>query len=118
MNISYKITSDNTQQIIAEKNDAVLRALEIIGQVVENSAAGYAPVDTGNLRNSITHEVDDGEHCVYIGSNVEYAPYQESGWYSGGKHHSAANGGRGYLRPAVEDNMEKIQSIFKEELSH
>jgi hypothetical protein len=29
----------------------------------------------------------------------------------------AANGGRGYLRPAVEDNMEKIQSIFKEELS-
>ena len=117
MNISYKITSDNTQQIIAEKNDAVLRALEIIGQVVENSAAGYAPVDTGNLRNSITHEVDDGEHCVYIGSNVEYAPYQELGWYSKGKHHSAANGGRGYLRPAVEDNMEKIQSIFKEELS-
>jgi hypothetical protein len=27
----------------------------------------------------------------------------------------AANGGRGFLRPAVEDNMEKIQSIFKEE---
>lgn len=117
MNISYKITSDNTQQIIEEKNDAVLRALEIIGQVVENSAAGYAPVDTGNLRNSITHEVDDGEHCVYIGSNVEYAPFQELGWYSGGKHHSAAHDGRGYLRPAVEDNMEKIQSIFKEELS-
>ena len=117
MNISCKITSDNTQQIIAEKNDAVLRALEIIGQVVENSAAGYAPVDTGNLRNSITHEVDDGEHCVYIGSNVSYAPYQELGWYSKGKQHSAANGGRGYLRPAVEDNMEKIQSIFKEELS-
>ena len=117
MNISYKITSDNTEQIIAEKNDAVLRALEIIGQVVENSAAGYAPVDTGNLRNSITHEVDDGEHCVYIGSNVEYAPFQELGWYSGGKHHSAAHDGRGYLRPAVEDNMERIQSIFKEELS-
>ncbi len=117
MNISYKITSDNTQQIIAEKNDAVLRALEIIGQVVENSAAGYAPVDTGNLRNSITHEVDEGEHCVYIGSNISYAPYQELGWYSGGKHHSAAHDGRGYLRPAVEDNMEKIQSIFQEELS-
>ena len=77
--IDIKITQDNTQQIIAEKNAAVLRALEIIGQVVENSAAGYAPVDTGNLRNSITHEVDDGEHCVYIGSNVEYAPYQMVG---------------------------------------
>lgn len=117
MNMDFQIKTDNTEQIIAEKNEAVLRALEIIGQVVENSAAGYAPVDTGNLRNSITHEVDDGEHCVYIGSNVEYAPYQELGWYSKGKHHSAANGDRGYLRPAVEDNMEKIQSIFKEELS-
>lgn len=112
--IDIKITQDNTEQIIAEKNEAVLRALEIIGQVVENSAAGYAPVDTGNLRNSITHEVDDGEHCVYIGSNVEYAPYQELGT----SRMKAANGGRGFLRPAVEDNMEKIQSIFKEELRH
>ena len=118
MNMDFQIKTDNTEQIFDEKNEAVLRALEIIGQVVENSAAGYAPVDTGNLRNSITHEVDDGEHCVYIGSNISYAPYQELGWYSKGKHHSAANGGRGYLRPAVEDNMEKIQSIFKEELSH
>ena len=117
MIMDFQIKTDNTEQIIAEKNEAVLRALEIIGQVVENSAAGYAPVDTGNLRNSITHEVDDGEHCVYIGSNISYAPYQELGWYSKGKHHSAANGGRGYLRPAVEDNMEKIQTIFKEELS-
>ena len=73
MNMEFQIKTDNTEQIIAQKNEAVLRALEIIGQVVENSAAGYAPVDTGNLRNSITHEVDDGEHCVYIGSNVEYA---------------------------------------------
>ena len=117
MNMDFQIKTDNTEQIITEKNEAVLRALEIIGQVVENSAAGYAPVDTGNLRNSITHEVDEGEHCVYIGSNISYAPYQELGWYSGGKHHSAAHDGRGYLRPAVEDNMEKIQSIFKEELN-
>lgn len=113
MNMDFQIKTDNTEQIIAEKNDAVLRALEIIGQVVENSAAGYAPVDTGNLRNSITHEVDDGKHCVYISSNVSYAPYQELGT----SRMKAANGGRGFLRPAVEDNMEKIQSIFKEELS-
>lgn len=113
MNMDFQIKTDNTEQIIAEKNEAVLRALEIIGQVVENSAAGYAPVDTGNLRNSITHEVDDGSHIVAIGTNVEYAPYQELGT----SRMKAANGGRGFLRPAVEDNMEKIQSIFKEELS-
>ena len=114
MNMDFQIKTDNTEQIIAKKNEAVLRALEIIGQVVENSAAGYAPVDTGNLRNSITHEVDDGSHIVAIGTNVEYAPYQELGT----SRMKAANGGRGFLRPAVEDNMEKIQSIFKEELSH
>ena len=113
MNMDFQIKTDNTEQIIAEKNEAVLRALEIIGQVVENSAAGYAPVDTGNLRNSITHEVDDGSHIVALGTNVEYAPYQELGT----SRMKAANGGRGFLRPAVEDNMEKIQSIFKEELS-
>lgn len=113
MNMDFQIKTDNTEQIIAEKNEAVLRALEIIGQVVENSAAGYAPVDTGNLRNSITHEVDDGSHIVAIGTNVEYAPYQELGT----SRMKAANGGRGFLRPAVEDNMEKIQTIFKEELS-
>lgn len=113
MNMEFQIKTDNTEQIIAEKNEAVLRALETIGQVVENSAAGYAPVDTGNLRNSITHEVDDGSHIVAIGTNVEYAPYQELGT----SRMKAANGGRGFLRPAVEDNMEKIQSIFQEELS-
>ena len=113
MNMDFQIKTDNTEQIIAEKNESVLRALEIIGQVVENSAAGYAPVDTGNLRNSITHEVDDGSHIVAIGTNVEYAPYQELGTSK----MKAANDGRGFLRPAVEDNMEKIQSIFKEELS-
>jgi hypothetical protein len=44
---------------------------------------------------------------------VEYAPYQELGT----SRMKAANSGRGFLRPAVEDNMAKIQSIFKEELS-
>ena len=34
-------------------------------------------VDTGRLRNSISHTVD-GE-AAYIGTNVEYAPYVELG---------------------------------------
>ena len=34
-------------------------------------------VDTGRLRNSISHTVDD--EAAYIGTNVEYAPYVELG---------------------------------------
>lgn len=113
MNIDFKLTVDNTQKIIEEKNQAVLRALEIIGQTVENDAAGLAPVDTGNLRNSITHDVDETSHIVAIGTNVEYAPYQELGT----RRMEAANEGRGFLRPAVEDNIGKLQDILKQELS-
>lgn len=49
------------------------RSLEIIGLTAERYAKELAPVDTGRLRNSITHEVDAKD--VYIGSNVEYAPH-------------------------------------------
>ena len=34
-------------------------------------------VDTGRLRNSISHTTDD--EAAYIGTNVEYAPYVELG---------------------------------------
>ena len=42
-------------------------------------------VDTGRLRNSISHAVD-GE-AAYIGSNVEYAPYVELGTSRAKAHH-------------------------------
>ena len=45
--------------------------------VVENAAKSKVPVDTGNLRSSITHDVDEDEGVV--GTNVEYAPYVEFG---------------------------------------
>lgn len=45
--------------------------------LVENKAKIKAPVDTGQLRASITHEID-GETGI-VGTNVEYAPYVEFG---------------------------------------
>ena len=35
------------------------------------------PVDTGNLRNSITHVVDEQEPAAIIGTDNEYAAYVE-----------------------------------------
>lgn len=73
--MSLEIKADNIDLVVNGINDAVLRALEKIGMTAEGYAKDLCPVDTGNLRNSITHVVDEGGGAVYIGSNVEYAPY-------------------------------------------
>ena len=56
---------------------AARRALEIIGGMAETHAKETVPVDTGRLKNSITHEVEGDGRAVVIGSNVEYAPFVE-----------------------------------------
>lgn len=67
------VFKDYSADVLNEFHDAVLRALERCGEQAEGYAKDLAPVDTGNLRNSISHKVDDGEPAVYIGTNVEYA---------------------------------------------
>lgn len=66
---------DNSGKVLDDFKAAVLRGLEQIGMAAEGYAKDLCPVDTGNLRNSISHVVDEGGDAVYIGSNVEYAPY-------------------------------------------
>jgi HK97 gp10 family phage protein len=58
-------------------DDAVKEALNKACLIVQNSAKEKVPVNTGNLRNSITYEVEGNEGIV--GTNVEYAPYVEFG---------------------------------------
>jgi hypothetical protein len=55
--------------------------------LVENDAKKRCPVDTGQLRQSITHEVEG--NTGVIGTNVEYAPYVE---YGTGIHAKDGNG--------------------------
>ena len=57
---------------------AIDRALEIIGGMAESYAKQLCPVDTGRLRNSITHK-QEGPKTVAIGTNVYYAPFVELG---------------------------------------
>jgi HK97 gp10 family phage protein len=68
---------DYSKDVKAAYDQARERSLEIIGLTAEKYAKEITPVDTGRLRNSITHEVDGKE--VYIGTNVEYAPPVEYG---------------------------------------
>lgn len=68
---------DNTKEILEALNAAKHKGLEAIGLKAEGYAKKLTPVDTGRLRNSITHVSD--EDAAYIGTNVEYAPYIELG---------------------------------------
>lgn len=75
--------TDNSDDAISEMREAIQAALEAVGQ----QAVSYAKsniteagrVDTGALRNSISHLVDMGEEAVYIGTNQEYAVFNELG---------------------------------------
>ena len=63
----------NRAAVLAAVSDAKARALEIMGGKAESYAKQLCPVDTGNLRNSITHQQMD-ENTEAIGTAVEYAP--------------------------------------------
>ena len=73
---------ENLDNFILKINnlEQVLNVGEVMEEaclLVENTAKMYCPVDTGQLRNSITHMVTD--NVGYIGTNVKYAPYVEFG---------------------------------------
>lgn len=83
---------DNTDEVIAAKDEAIERALEAIGLQAEGYAKMLCPVGTpestgiegyhgGTLRNSITHTTEhtnEGDSAI-IGSNIPYAAYVECG---------------------------------------
>ena len=110
--MGFKIIENNKKKVMAESDEAIERALSIVGMQVENYARNNAPVDTGRLKNSITSTTDANKLSVTIGTNVDYAPYQELGTSK----MKACNGGRGFLRPAVNDHYPEYKKIFEEEL--
>ena len=71
-----KVTiKDHIADVDRVVDDRIRQALNLMGEAVEGHAKTDCPVDTGQLRNSITHRLQDG--AEYVGTNVEYAPYVE-----------------------------------------
>lgn len=107
--VNMIIKEDNAEAIANAMNAAIAKALEQIGLAAERFAKTETPVDTGRLRNSITHALDLEDESVYVGTNVEYAPYVELGarGRSGKKMltHAAQNHGD-YYRKICEDALE------------
>lgn len=68
---------DNSKEVLSAFEQQLKNGLEAIGLTAEGYAKDNTPIDTGRLRNSMSHAVE--EDTVYIGTNVEYAPYIEFG---------------------------------------
>lgn len=104
--IKLEVLVDNSALVKGGLQSAFARALERIGLQAEGYAKDLCPVDTGNLRNSITH-TSDGK-AAYIGTNVEYGKYVELG--------TVKMAAQPYLRPAAADHAGTYRNIVKDEL--
>ena len=110
--MSYKFVS-YANQCIDNIEQKKRMALEIIGGKAESYAKQLCPVDTGRLRNSITHvQVDHDTEAV--GTNVDYAPYVELGHHTSG---GALVEGKPFLRPAAENHGAEYTEIMKKVMS-
>lgn len=97
------ILADHTDAIIQAMGKAIARALEAVGIEAEGDAKELCPVDTGRLRNSITHIIDAGGDWAAIGTNVEYAEYVHNG--------TSRSKAQPFLTDAVTQNADKYRSI-------
>lgn len=94
----------HAKDVLSEESKAKAQALEMIGGMAESFAKKACPVDTGRLRNSITHAQFD-ENTEVIGTNVEYAPYVELG--------TMRMSARPFLRPAAENHKAEYVAVIK-----
>lgn len=135
----FKLTNNSGKllQAVREYRD---EKLEEIGQRAEDYAQRLTPVGTpestgiagyrgGTLRKSITHKVVDD--TVYVGSNVEYAPYVELGtgiyatdgngrkspwvWVdkNGKAHYTRGMEPKHMLKKSIADHLDEYKKIIK-----
>lgn len=114
----------NLDVVLSGSQAAIRRAAEMIGGMAESYAKELCPVDTGNLRNSITHTTENNDHTVVIGTAVKYAPYIElgTGKYAEdhdkkGWHTTSGMPPRPYLRPAIENHKDEYKEVLEAEMS-
>lgn len=138
--MSVIASMEGTEKLFSKLRDlgddeAYRKALEKSCRAVEREAKKKAPRDDGILEASITHEIrkEGSGMAGYVGTNVEYGPYQEFGtgkyaengngrktpwayedpktgeviWTAGNKPHP-------FLRPALNESRDKVKQILKD----
>ena len=135
---TFTISEDHIQDVLRATAEQVVAALEACGaQAVTyaiNNITEQGAVDTGNLRNSLTFQMEN-ENTVQIGTAVEYAPYVEMGtgiyasdgtgrktpWvYKDGEgnwHTTKGSRPKPYLKPAMADHIDEYRQIIEKVLS-
>jgi len=123
--VKHNWTRSNWGQVLRE---AARIALPGIGVMIEGQAVLLAPKDTGRLQGSITYATDkvsdrprhpaktddkvsapDDEWTLHVGTNVEYAEYQEYGT-------RFQPTGQPFLRPALRIYRKPAQAYFAAEI--
>lgn len=107
MDDGIEVREDNTDAWLREYRAAIKRGLEMVGMAAEGHAKAKCPVDTGRLRNSITHTAL-GDDVEAIGTNVEYGRYVELG--------TSRQEAQPFLRPAAEDHGAEYRAILQRAL--
>lgn len=126
--------TDNTKLFLSAYEKALRNGLEAIGMTAETHAkekiTDNDSVDTGRLRNSITHAIsgekanistysddegntysysgtapNDKQPAVYVGTNVEYGEHVELG--------TIRSRAYPFLRPAITEHFEEYRRVFK-----
>ena len=99
---------DNTDEVLSALERAKKRGLEAIGLTAEGHAKKETPVDTGRLRNSVSHTADD--EAAYIGTNVEYAPYVELG--------ARGRDGKHMLQRAASEHTDEYKRLMEDSMKN
>jgi len=130
--MSSVVVTSNLYLVNKMSKEAMVNAAISVGMLTMGYARDLCPVDTGNLRNSITYAYnDEGAHSVELivgseqkvigGTLVYYAPYVELG------HHQQPGrfvpkikkrlkrswvDGKPFLRPAFENHRAEIEQLI------
>jgi HK97 gp10 family phage protein len=87
---------------------AIQKALEVVCIDVEAKAKYNAPVDTGNLRQSITRKIENRKGIIY--TDVFYAPYIE---YAAGYPSAKKSKNKYFMRRALFENYKGLINTFQ-----
>lgn len=141
IDMTIKITADNIDKVMEDLNEELERGLEKVGQVAEGDVSKMCVVDTGRLRNSISHstkanpsnksyswkdstkgrdtkagtdttESHGGEMDAKVYVGTNVT-YAEHVEYGTSKMEAQP-----FLRPAIQKNLHKYRKILESELYH
>ena len=114
------------QFIPAVVTPAVRAGTQAAGQLVQQTAQGYCPVETGALRDSIRVSMVDSDKTVtaVVSAGMPYASYVEYGTGRRGgpapyPHVESWPGmpAQPYMRPALDESRDAVRELFRNQLS-